>query len=49
MWELIVRETNKYYDYVLATEPNKHKEPWQHVITEEMQSFNRILIKLFFQ
>ena len=44
LWDLMIRETNNYHDQMVASEPNKHKGPWQPVTKEEMEAFIGILI-----
>lgn len=44
VWEIIVRETNKYHDYMVQTEPAKHKMAWTPVTRDEMEAFVGILV-----
>lgn len=44
VWEIIVRETNKYHDYMVQNEPAKHKMAWTPVTRDEMEAFVGILV-----
>ncbi|KAL9967433.1 hypothetical protein ACROYT_G025655 [Oculina patagonica] len=44
IWELLVQETNKYYQQQKAADPNKHKRPWALVTRDEMEAFMGIII-----
>lgn len=44
VWEIIVRETNKYHDYMVRTEPAKHKMAWTPVTRDEMEAFVGLLV-----
>lgn len=44
MWELMVTETNRYHDQLVAAEPNKHKRKWGPVTWDEMEAIIGILI-----
>lgn len=44
VWQLLVQETNKYYQQQKAAEPNIHKRPWAPVTKEEMEAFIGIII-----
>ena len=39
-----MQETNKYYNFVVRTDPNKNKQPWSPVTREEMEAFVGIII-----
>ena len=41
---MIVRETNKYYNFMARNDPNKHKQAWHPVTREEMEAFIGIII-----
>ena len=44
IWQMIVRETNSYYNFMVRTDPNKHKRAWHPVTREEMEAFIGIII-----
>ena len=44
MWELLVQETNRYYEQQKAADPYKHRRPWAPVTQEEMEAFIGIVV-----
>ena len=44
IWEMLVRETNNYYNFMVRTDPNKHKQTWSPVTRDEMEAFVGIMI-----
>ena len=44
LWDLMVEETNRYYDQKVAAEPTRHKRKWKPVTKEEMEAFVGVLI-----
>lgn len=44
IWELLVQETNTFYQQQKEADPNKHKRPWAPVTREEMEAFIGIII-----
>lgn len=44
IWEILVQETNRYYDQQKATDPGKHKRPWAPVTRDEMEAFIGMII-----
>ena len=42
--KMIVQETNNYYNFMVRTDPNKHKQAWSQVTREEMEAFVSIII-----
>jgi len=41
---MLVRETNNYYNFMVRTDPNKHKQSWSPVTRDEMETFVGIMI-----
>ena len=41
---MLVRETNNYYNFMVRTDPNKHKQTWSPVARDEMEAFVGIMI-----
>lgn len=44
MWEIIVSETNRYYEQQKASDPDHHKTEWHPVTKGEVQAFVGMLI-----
>ena len=43
-WDMLVLETNRYYEQQKAANPNKHKSKWNSVEKDEMKVFVGIII-----
>ena len=46
VWDMIVTETNRYYDQQAASKPNKHNRKWDTVTKDEMDAFIGIMIHM---